>query len=79
LVSLAQGFFHAGARAVLATLWEVDDQASQELVRLFYQAFLVRHLKPAAALAAAQRAMRADTRWRDPYYWSGFVLMSGLD
>ncbi|MCX6628983.1 MAG: CHAT domain-containing protein, partial [Candidatus Solibacter sp.] len=77
LIGFAHGFFHAGAGGVLATLWAVEDEASKELVRRFYQALLVRHLKPSAALAAAQQGMRAESRWHDPYYWAGFVLVSG--
>jgi len=76
LVGFVHGFFHAGAGAVLATLWSIEDQASKELIRLFYEALLVSRLKPAAALAAAQKRMRADSRWNDPYYWAGFVLIA---
>lgn len=37
VISLAKGFFHAGARSVVATLWSVDDAKNAELVRLFFQ------------------------------------------
>jgi CHAT domain-containing protein len=40
----------------------------------FYRAMLVDHLKPAAALRSAQLSIRAERRWRDPYYWAPFVL-----
>lgn len=79
LIGFAQGFLHAGAGGVLASLWAVEDQAGAELIRRFYEALLVRGLMPGAALAKAQASMRTDSRWRDPYYWAGFVLISDPD
>jgi len=75
LIGLTRGFLYAGARRVIASLWTVDDRATAELMRRLYSAMLgPKHLSPAAALADAQRTMRAETRWRSPYYWAGFVL-----
>jgi CHAT domain-containing protein len=75
LLSVARGFFYAGAARVMATLWRVDDTATATFMALFYEALLGEaHPSPAAALRAAQTAMRAQQRWSDPYYWSGFVL-----
>jgi CHAT domain-containing protein len=74
LVGLTQGFLYAGARQVLASLWRIEDRATAELMSRFYRALLVEGLPPAAALRQAQLAIRADKRWRSPYYWSGFVL-----
>lgn len=72
--SLARAFFYAGARRVVASLWPVDDHASAALMRSFYRGMLERGETPALALASAQRELRADPRWRAPYYWAGFVL-----
>ncbi|HVR99584.1 MAG TPA: CHAT domain-containing protein [Thermoanaerobaculia bacterium] len=74
LVGLSRGFFHAGASRVMASLWQVRDQATAELMARFYQAFLRDGLTPAAALRQAQRGLRARPQWRDPFYWSPFVL-----
>jgi CHAT domain-containing protein len=43
-------------------------------MKRFYEGVLVRGMRPAAALQAAQIAMRSDARWSSPYYWAGFVL-----
>jgi CHAT domain-containing protein len=41
----------------------------------FYQGmFGPKRLRPAAALSAAQAAMRERKRWRAPFFWAGFVL-----
>lgn len=74
LVGLARGFMAAGSPRVVATLWNVRDEASAEWMRRFYGGLLRDGLRPAAALRQAQLAMRADPRWRAPYYWAGFVL-----
>jgi CHAT domain-containing protein len=76
VMGLARGFFAAGTTRVVASLYKVEDEATAELMRAFYEAMLgPARLSPAAALRAAQMSMHAQTRWRDPYWWSAFVLM----
>src|SRR5437773_993331 len=50
LIGLTRGFLYAGASRVLATLWEVDDRTTAELMKGFYAAMLVRGERPSAAL-----------------------------
>lgn len=74
LVGLTQGFLHVGAKSVVASLWQVDDRATAELMRNFYRAMFDEGLPPAAALREAKKAMWREPRWRAPYYWAAFVL-----
>lgn len=74
LVGLTRGFLYAGAARVAASLWRVQDRATAELMGRFYGAMLREGKSPAAALREAQLAIRADRRWRAPYYWAAFVL-----
>ncbi|MEM6533117.1 MAG: CHAT domain-containing protein [Myxococcota bacterium] len=74
VVGLSRGFLFSGARAVLSTLWSVDDRGTAELMRHFYGALLAGEESPAAALREAQSAMQQSERFRAPYYWAGFVL-----
>jgi CHAT domain-containing protein len=76
LVGLTRGFLHAGARGVLASLWDVQDRATALLMESFYAGMLQRGLAPAAALRAAQLELAGDPRWRDPFFWAGFVLQA---
>lgn len=75
LVGLARGFLYAGASRVLASLWRVEDQATAELMVRFYRGLWQEGLAPAAALARAQSSIASERRWRDPYYWAGWVLV----
>ena len=74
LLGLTRGFLYAGASRVMASLWPVRDRATAELMRRFYRGLLQDGLPPAAALRAAQRSLRRDPRWRDPFYWAPFIL-----
>ena len=65
---------YAGAPRVIASLWDVRDDATSELMRRFYAGMLRDGLAPAAALRAAQVWMSQHPRWHAPYYWAGFVL-----
>jgi len=47
---------------------------SAELMQRLYRGMLRQGLSPAAALRAAQDAIRRQERWRAPYYWAGFTL-----
>ncbi|MFL6234801.1 MAG: CHAT domain-containing protein [Thermoanaerobaculia bacterium] len=74
LIGLTRGFQYAGAPRVLASLWRVEDQATAALMTRFYRALWIDKLPPAAALRQAQLGLRGQRRWRDPYFWAGFVL-----
>ena len=79
LWGFSRAFFHAGAQRLLISLWPVDDAATAELVGDFYKGLLADHLRPSSALLAARRGMWAQSRWRDPYLWSGFTLTGEID
>jgi CHAT domain-containing protein/tetratricopeptide (TPR) repeat protein len=74
LVGLTRGFMYAGAARVVASLWKVDDRASAELMKSFYESLLGRQMRMSEALQAAQVAMWKDPQWKFPYYWAAFVL-----
>ena len=74
LVGLVRGFMYAGATRVIASLWSVDDEVTANLMAHFYRNLEQDGLSPAAALRAAQMAVRKESKWRAPYYWAGFQL-----
>lgn len=74
LIGLTRGFMYAGAARVMASLWKVDDEATAELIKHFYQEMLAEKKSPAEALRQAQITMWRQKRWRSPYFWAPFVL-----
>ena len=74
LVGLTRGFMYAGAPRVVASFWRIDDRATAEIMRRFYEAMLKDGLPPAAALRAAQVSMLSDKRWQSPHFWAAFTL-----
>jgi CHAT domain-containing protein len=73
LLGLSRGFMYAGAPRIVASLWPVPDRATSELMKVFYEGLLRQGLRPAAALRAAQAAVRSDRRWASPYFWAAFT------
>jgi len=79
LIGVTRGFMHAGASGVVATLWQVNDRASAELMKYFYENMLQRGMKPAEALRDAQNKIRSRPEWSSPYYWAGFTYQGDYD
>src|SRR6185295_1927895 len=65
-IGLTRGFMYAGVPRVVASLWQVPDRATSELMKQFYKGMLVDGLDPAAALRSAQNAIRRTRYWSAP-------------
>jgi CHAT domain-containing protein len=76
LSSLAQAFFAARVPSVIASLWDVDDESTSELMQLFHYHHRVKQRSFNEALRQAQCSMiqAVDPRLRHPYYWAAFLL-----
>lgn len=72
IMSLALAFLWAGAQAVVASLWPVEDEATSRLMAAFYRHY-------AAGVVAAQALQRAQHELRaagaSAYDWAGFVVI----
>lgn len=79
LVGMTRGFMYAGASGVVASLWQVDDSATAELMKQFYTNMLEHGMRPPAALRAAQNHIRSQKEWSSPYYWAGFTFQGDYD
>jgi tetratricopeptide (TPR) repeat protein len=76
LIGFAWAFLRAGARQVIAGLWDVDDQSTAALMDTLY-AGIARGETPPAALRAAKLALigRGGHVAR-PYYWGPFEVFT---
>jgi CHAT domain-containing protein/tetratricopeptide (TPR) repeat protein len=70
MVGLTRGFMSAGAKRVIASLWNVDDGSTAQLMTSLYRKMLKEGLSPAVALRQTQIAMWKNQR--NPYEWSAF-------
>ena len=88
VIGFTRGFLAAGASSVVATMWDVPDQTSFEVMRGFYRAWVgggSREGKSRAlrqAQLAVLRALRAGkiqvngvTLSESPRLWAGYVLV----
>jgi len=73
---LRRAFHLAGAKRVMISLWAVDDQATQLLMREFYSNWLS-GIDMDTSLANAKRYLMNETRYTHPRYWAAFIL-SGI-
>ena len=74
VVGIARAFLFAGARSVVATLWAINDEATLEFMKSFYQ-----HLRggesASSALQRAMKCLRDSDKYSAPKYWAPFVLI----
>jgi CHAT domain-containing protein len=77
VIGLRSAFLAAGANAVAATLWSVDDAATAELISDMFTE-LKPKVTPSKALQLAQlryiEKARAKQKNMDPYYWAAFTI-----
>jgi CHAT domain-containing protein len=69
---LQRSFIVAGAKALVMSLWKVDDAATQALMTNFYT-----NLSKGGSKAKAfkQAQLQLMTKYKDPYYWGAFVMI----
>ena len=76
--SLAHVFLSAGARSVIASHWNVDDESTAELMRTFYvsasAAKQAHRLAPSESLKLARIHLLQTVHWYQPWHWAPFVL-----
>jgi CHAT domain-containing protein len=73
MASLEQAFLMAGARAVVGSLWRVEDHSTSSLMKQFYK-HLAQHEDKATALTHAKLDLLQRFGDLSPYYWAGFTL-----
>ena len=80
--ALSRGFLAAGAQRVVATQWQVADDATSVLIGAFFEVIAEAEragetVDYARALRDAKLRVRNDVdnpHWADPYYWAAFTI-----
>jgi CHAT domain-containing protein len=73
VLSMANAFTAAGAKATLTTLWSVEDEVMSETMTDFYRG-LTQGIERVASLDQAVQARRNSEVYAHPKYWAGLVL-----
>ena len=70
VVGFTRGFLYAGARSLISSLWQVDDEATRDLMVNFYNNLS----KMSKDEALRQAQLRIKKQYPHPYYWAAFLL-----
>jgi CHAT domain-containing protein len=70
VVGFTRGFLYAGARSLISSLWQVDDEATRDLMVNFYTNLP----KMSKDEALRQAQLKAKIKYPHPYYWAAFLL-----
>jgi len=71
LIGLVRGFFFAGTRSIVASLWRVNDEATMLLMLSFYKNIKAK-IPPSEALRNAKIDLLKSTNHTHPFFWSAF-------
>lgn len=76
LMSLARGFILAGASSVIKTTWEVNDEASSEIItRFYYHLSKGKQKNDALHLAKLEYLKKSSPAFTNPYYWAAYEVL----
>ncbi len=79
VMSLGRGFSYAGARSIITSLWEVNDESTSEIMLSFYT-----YLQKGKTKDEAMRLSKLDYLLshvgedRHPYFWAAFIPMGDM-
>jgi len=74
VLGFTRSFLQAGSASLIASLWPVQDQATQLLMTHLYRA-LAQGRDLQSAMQAAQLALLHDARYAHPFFWAPFNLI----
>ena len=63
----------AGAESIIMSMWDVDDNATQELMTYFYDYWIDKKMTKKDAFKKAQQKIRDI--YKHPYYWGAFIML----
>ena len=73
VIGLARAFYYAGARAVVASLWDVDDRSTALLMQRFYAQLRAGQPIDVALQRAKLSMLREPAATAAPFYWAAFI------
>lgn len=77
VLSLARAFTYAGAKSIITSLWQVNDNKTTRLMTRFYELLTEGHAKDEALFLAKHEFIEEGIDIH-PYYWAGFVPIGNM-
>jgi CHAT domain-containing protein len=74
VTDLADAFLFAGAKSVVASLWESDDDYTKALMQKFYHHLAAHEDRDVALQQAKLDLLRKYGGKAAPFYWAGFIF-----
>jgi CHAT domain-containing protein/tetratricopeptide (TPR) repeat protein len=75
ILSLARGFLYSGSQSVVMSMWEIDDKAGTEVVKMFYNNLKKGKTKSSSLKSARIKYLKNASQLRShPYFWSSLVI-----
>lgn len=76
MLSLSKGFYYAGAKSLVTTLWKINDKSTVKLMDYFYEGLSEGHTKSEALRKAKLKYLDGtdDPILKHPYYWAAFTV-----
>lgn len=75
VMGIAGTTVQAGASSAIASLWDLDDEASVPFIKEFYQHLGQPNISRAEALRLAQQSLLKNPKYDHPRYWAPYVLV----
>jgi CHAT domain-containing protein len=80
IISLARGFFTAGAKSIVMTLWSVGDKTSSKLMHYFYTNLAAKqNIGDAMQNAKITYLDQSDEMKAHPYFWAGYIVLGNTN
>jgi len=73
VIGLTRAFYYAGARSVVASLWDVDDRSTALLMQRFYAQLGAGQPIDVALQRAKLSMLRESAATAAPFYWAAFI------
>jgi CHAT domain-containing protein len=74
-LGLAGMAIRARAKSTIASLWSVNDEATEELMVNLYKNLVSKNSNKGESLRQAQQTLLRNPKYHSPYYWAPFVLI----
>lgn len=80
IINLSRGFFYNGTQSVLASQWNVNEEAGNEILQTFYTELDNGNSKSKALQLAKKAYLQKHKNTQNiPYYWAAFTLTGSTD